>query len=170
MPIQRTHFRTLVACVVAATSAGILASCAPSNRAPETVSVSNPSVTYKYRGDQELVRANQQAALYCNQYGSTPRTVNITNNTDGTNNVIFDCVKVAMPMTMVSPMPALPPVNPALTYTYRTDRDLLDSSRRADSYCMQYGQRMVATSSIVTNADGSRTVTYQCGPTLVLMP
>lgn len=170
MPSHRTPFHALMVGLIAATSAGMLASCAPANRAPETVSVSNPSVTYKYRGDQELLRANQQAAVYCNQYGSTPRTVNLTNNTDGTNTVIFDCVKVAAPMTAVSPMPPLPPSNPALMYTYRNDRELLDSSRRADAYCMQYGQRMVATSSIVTNADGTRTISYQCGPTIAIVP
>ena len=169
MPIQRTHFRTLLGCLIAATSAGLLASCAPANRAPEAVSTTNPSVTYKYRGDQELLRANQQAAVYCNQYASTPRTVNITNNSDGTNTVIFDCMKVA-PMAVVTPMPPMAPSNPALTYTYRSDRDLLDTSRRADAYCMQYGQRMVTTSSIVTNADGTRTITYQCGPTIAVMP
>lgn len=167
MAITRTHFRTLAACLISATAAGVLASCAPGNRAPETVSASNPSVTYKYRGDQELLRANQQATSFCNQYGTTPRTVNLTSNTDGTSTVIFECVKVGVPTTAVAP---LPPVNPALTYSYRTERELLDSSRRADAYCMQYGQRMVATSSIVTNADGSRTATFQCGPTIAPAP
>jgi hypothetical protein len=127
-------------------------------------------VTYKYRGDQELLRANQQAAAFCNQYGTTPRTVNLTNNTDGTNTVIFECVKVGAPTTVMAPAAPLPPTNPALTYTYRTERELLDSTRRADAYCMQYGQRMVATSSIVTNADGSRTVSFQCGPTIAVVP
>jgi hypothetical protein len=154
---------------VAATAAGVLASCAP-NRPPETVSAQNPSVTYKYRGDQELLRANQQAAAFCNQYGTTPRTANLTNNPDGTNTVIFDCVKPGTPITAMAPVAPMPPTNPALTYTYRSDRELLDSSRRADAYCMQYGQRMVATSNIVTNADGSHTVTYQCGPTIAVAP
>jgi hypothetical protein len=163
------RFRVLAACAVAAVAAATLASCA-GDRAPETVSAQNPSVTYKYRGDQELLRANQQAAAFCNQYGTTPRTVNLTNNPDGTNTVIFECVKVGAPTTAMAPVAPLPPTNPALTYTYRTERELLDSSRRADAYCMQYGQRMVATSSIVTNADGSRTATFQCGPTIAVVP
>jgi hypothetical protein len=163
------RFRVLAACAVAAVAAVTLASCS-GDRAPETLSVQNPSVTYKYRGDQELLRANQQAAAFCNQYGTTPRTVNLTNNPDGTNTVIFECVRVGAPTTAMAPVAPLPPVNPALTYSYRTERELLDSSRRADAYCMQYGQRMVATSSIVTNVDGSRTVTFQCGPTVAISP
>jgi hypothetical protein len=79
-------------------------------------------------------------------------------------------VKAGGPVTAMAPVAPLPPTNPALTYTYRSERELLDTSRRADAYCMQYGQRMVATSSIVTNADGSRTVTYQCGPTIAVAP
>jgi hypothetical protein len=169
MATKRFSFHPLAACVMAATAAGVLASCAP-NRAPETVSAQNPSVTYKYRGDQELLRANQQAAAFCNQYGTTPRTVNLTNNPDGTNTVIFECVKAGAPTTAMAPVAPMQPTNPALTYTYRSERELLDSSRRADAYCMQYGQRMVATSSIVTNADGSRTVTFQCGPTIAVTP
>ena len=163
------RFRTLAAGVVAVAAAATLASCAV-NKPPETISAQNPSVTYKYYGEQELLRANQQAAAFCNQYGTTPRTVNLTNNTDGTNTVIFECVKVGAPVTAVAPPPPLPPTNPALTYSYRTDRELLDATRRADSYCMQYGQRMVGTSSIVTNVDGSRTVSFQCGPTVAVVP
>lgn len=169
MATNLPRVRVLAACAVAAVAAATLASCA-GDRPPETVSAQNPSVTYKYRGDQELLRANQQAAAFCNQYGTTPRTVNLTNNPDGTNTVIFECVKVGAPTTVMAPAAPLPPTNPALTYTYRSERELLDSSRRADGYCMQYGQRMVATSSIVTNVDGSRTVTFQCGPTIAVMP
>jgi hypothetical protein len=148
MLIHSTRARMLAGCLTAATAAATLASCAPGYREPETVQASNPSVTYRYRGDQELLRANQQAAAFCNQYGTMPRTVNLTNNPDGTNTVIFDC----------------------LTYTYRTDRELLDASRRADAYCMNYGQRMISTSSIVTNADGSRTAMFQCGPSIATVP
>jgi hypothetical protein len=102
MAIKRTHFRTLAACLISATAAGVLASCAPGNRAPETVSSQNPSVTYKYRGDQELLRANQQATSFCNNT-TTPRTVNLTSNTDGTSTVIFECVMA--PTTALAPLP-----------------------------------------------------------------
>lgn len=174
MATKRSHYRTIAAGIIAVTAASVLASCAPGNRAPETIAAQNPSVTYKYRGDQELLRANQQAAAFCNQYGTVPRTTNLVNNTDGTNTVSFECTKSA-PVTVASPAPPLPVVtpgvvNPGLTYTYRTERDLLDASRRADSYCMQYGQRMVSTSSIVSNVDGSRTATFQCGPSIATVP
>jgi hypothetical protein len=174
MATPRFHYRTIAAGIIAATAASVLASCAPANRAPETVAVRNPAVTYKYRGDQELLRANQQAAAFCNQYGTVPQTINIISNPDGTNTVNFECTKGA-PVTVATPAPALPMVapgvvNPGLTYTYRSERDLLDASRRADSYCMQYGQRMVSTSSIVSNVDGSRTATFQCGPSVAVMP
>lgn len=166
MAVKQTHFRTLAGCLIAATAASVLASCAPVNRAPETVSVKNPGVTYKYRGDQELLRANQQAVAFCNQYGTAPQTLSLTSDQDGTSTVVFECVKVGTPAQVVAPVTPLPPVNPALSYNYRTERELLDASRRADSYCMQYGQRMVSTTSIVTNADGSRTASFQCGSTV----
>lgn len=174
MATPRFHYRTIAAGIVAATVVSVLASCAPANRAPETVAARNPSVTYKYRGDQELLRANQQAAVFCNQYGTVPQTINLINNPDGTNTVNFECVK-GTPVTVVSPAPALPAVmpgavNPGLSYTYRSERELLDASRRADSYCIQYGQRMVSTSSIVSNVDGSRTATFQCGPSIAVVP
>lgn len=161
--------RALMACAVATMTAGVLASCTMGPQEPQAMQASNPSVTYKYRGDQELLRANQQAAVFCNQYNTVPRTVNLTANTDGTSTVIFDCVKPGT-TTAMAPAAQVPPTNPALTYSYRTDRELLDASRRADSYCMNYGQRMVSTSNIVTNPDGSRTAVFQCGPTIAVVP
>lgn len=170
MTIPRLRFRVLAASALVTVAAGALASCA-ADRPPEVVSARNPSVTYKYRGDQELLRANQQAAAFCNQYGAAPRSANLTNNTDGTNTVIFECVKPGTAATTaLTPSVPLPPANPALSYTYRTDNELLDASRRADAYCMQHGQRMVAPSNIVTNVDGSRSVSFQCGPTIAVVP
>lgn len=170
MVIQFSRVRSVAICAAAAVTAGALVSCAPTPAEPQAVQARNPTVTYKYRGDQELLRANQQAAAFCNQYGTVPQTVNLTNNPDGTNTVIFDCVK-AGPTTAMAPTPApLPATNPALTYTYRTDREALDAMRRADAYCMNYGQRMVSTSSVVANADGSRTAIFQCGPSIAAVP
>jgi len=142
---------------VALLAAGALASCAelpssPSSQQP--VQASNPSVTYNYRTDQELLQANQNATAYCSQYQTAPRTANITNNSDGSKAVVFECVRTALP--------APPPTTPSQSYTYRTDQELVQASQTAGAYCQKYGSQPM-TSSIVANPDGSRTVTFQCG-------
>ena len=54
-----------------------VASCAPSNSLQQ-VKTSNPSVTYEYRGDQELLQAQQNAVTFCNQYQSAHRPARFT--------------------------------------------------------------------------------------------
>ena len=49
------------------------------------------------------------------------------------------------------------------SYTYRTDQELVQASQTAGAYCLRYGSQPM-TSSIVTNPDGTKTVTFQCGP------
>ena len=133
----------------------MLASCVPQPSSPEQVQTSNPSVTYKYRTDQDLVQANQSAATFCDRYQSVPRTANFGNNPDGSKLVVFECVP---------PRTAPPPqFNPNLTYNYRTDQELLDASRNAQIYCMNSGSQQVI-SNIVTNANGTKTITFQCSP------
>ena len=139
---------------VAVLSAGAVASCGPLPTSQQPVQASNPSVTYNYRTDQELLQANQNAATYCGQYQTTPRTANITNNPDGSKAVVFECVRTTLP--------APPPTPPSLSYTYRTDQELVQASQTASAYCQKYGSQPM-TSSVVTNPDGSRTVTFQCG-------
>jgi hypothetical protein len=119
------------------------------------VQSSNPSVTYNYRTDQELLQANQNATAYCSQYQTAPRTTNITNNSDGSKAVVFECVRTTLP--------GQPPTNPSQSYTYRTDQELVQASQTAGAYCQKYGSQPM-TSSMVTNTDGTRTVTFQCGP------
>jgi len=139
--------------------AGLMAaSCAPQfSSSPEQVATSNPSITYKYRNDEELVQAGQRAATHCNQYQSIPRTSSFGSDPDGSRVVVFECVPASAP---TAPRPAF---NPNLTYNYRTDQELLDSSRNAQTYCMNNGSQQVV-SNIITNANGTRTVTYQCSP------
>ncbi|HEY9567535.1 MAG TPA: hypothetical protein VIR38_05555, partial [Thalassobaculum sp.] len=137
--------------------AGALASCAPLEKPPEAVAASNPTVTYNYEGDEQLLAASQKASVFCSQYQTVPRTVDITDNPDGTDTVVFECVP-APQTAAVAP----PPASPNLSYIYRTDEELLPASRNAEAYCMRYGPRM--TSTIVTNADGTRTVTFRCTP------
>jgi hypothetical protein len=152
-----------VALGAAALLAGpIVASCTPQYSAPQQVEASNPTVTYKYRSDQELVQANRNAAIFCNRYQAVPRTGNFSNDPDGSRVIVFECVQ---PAPTAAPMPAapMPAAHPNLTYTYRTDQELLDASRAAQTYCMNNGSRQVL-SNIVTNANGTRTVTFQCSP------
>ena len=139
---------------VALLAAGAVASCSqlPSQ---QPVQSSNPSVTYSYRTDQELLQANQNATTYCGQYQTAPRTATLTNNPDGSKTVVFECVRTAA-------LPAPAPVNPNLSYTYRTDQELVQASQTAGAYCLKYGSQPM-TSRMVTNSDGTKTVTFQCG-------
>jgi hypothetical protein len=154
MVMIRRCFRRANVWAVALLAAGGLVSCAelPSSQRP--VQSSNPSVTYNYRTDQELLQANQNATVYCSQYQTAPRTANITNNSDGSKAVAFECVRTTLP--------APPPTTPSQSYTYRTDQELVQASHTAGAYCLKNGSQPM-TSSMVTNPDGSRTVTFQCG-------
>jgi hypothetical protein len=147
--------------LLAAVAVGTLAACTASS-GPRQVRAENPNITYTYKNDQDLVQASQNAANYCAQYQSVQRTSRISNNPDGTNTVIFDCVKMTTTVTAPAPAPAAVPVNPGMTYTYRTDQELLDASRNAEAYCMRYGAPM--TSSMITNPNGTKSVTFQCAP------
>jgi hypothetical protein len=93
---------------------------------------SHPSVTYEYLGDEELLQAQQNAVVFCNQYSVRPRPARITGGSSGgSNNVILEC-DPNLP-------PAAPPqeaVGPDFTYSYRTDQELLDATRSAQAYCM----------------------------------
>jgi hypothetical protein len=135
-----------------------IASCAPTHSLQQ-VEASNPSVTYEYRGDQELLQAQQNAVAFCNQYQSAPRPARFTSGANNSgNHVIFEC-DPNLPAA-VSPQQASAA---NLTYSYRTDQELLDASRSAQTYCMVSGSQ-VAVSDISTHTDGSRTVTFQCTP------
>ena len=142
---------------VALLAAGAVASCSPLSSSQQPVQSSNPSVTYNYRTDQELLQANQNATTYCSQYQTAPRTANITNNPDGSKAVVFECVRTTLP----SPPPTTP-TTPSQSYTYRTDQELVQASQTAAAYCLKYGSQPM-TSSIVTNPNGTKTVTFQCG-------
>jgi hypothetical protein len=133
-----------------------VASCAPSHSLQQ-VKTSNPSVTYEYRGDQELLQAQQHAVTFCNQYQSAPRPARFTSGpNDGSNHVVFECDP-----SLPAAAPPQQALGPNLAYNYRTDQELLDASRSAQTYCMNNGSQQ-AVSNIDTNTDGSRTVRFQC--------
>ena len=140
---------------------GLLAACEQTS-SPTQVQASNPTVTYKYRNDRDLVEANQRAASFCSQYQSVPRTVSIGNGGDGDRMAVFECVQSGSTAALV-PQTTLAPAGNSLTYTYRTDRELLEASRTAQTYCANRGSPQVV-SNVMTNANGSRTVTFQCSP------
>lgn len=139
---------------VALMAAGVLASCAtiPSSEVP--VQTSNPSVSYKFQNDQELLTAHQNATTYCVRYQGAPRLATITENPDGGKVVKFDCVPTSFPLP--------PPASPILSYNYRTEQELVQASQTAGAYCQKYGSQPM-TSTITTNEYGVKTVTFQCG-------
>jgi hypothetical protein len=133
-----------------------LASCASTNSSPEQVAASNPTVTYEYRNDDELIQANQQAISFCNQYQALPRAQRFDTQGDHKNLVIFECVGASS----FSSTPQRQS-NSDLTYNFRTDQELLDVSRDAQVYCMNSGAPEMD-SNIVIHSNGSKTVTFRC--------
>ncbi len=55
------------------------------------LSAVNPSLTYTYGGDQELLDASRRARAHCLNSGLTSETSNIRSNTDGTKTITFRC-------------------------------------------------------------------------------
>jgi len=140
-----------------ALAAVAVASCTSSpSGSVEQVRASNPSVTYEYVGDEELLQAQQDAVVFCSQYEAGPRPARITSGSGGgSNTVIFEC-DPNLPTT------APPEVSGSdLTYYYRSDQELLEASRNAHTYCTDNGWQQ-AVPSIRTNSDGSKTVVFQC--------
>ena len=82
-------------------------------------------------------------------------TATLTSNADFSKTAVFECVRTAVP--------APAPVNPNLSYTYRTDQELVQASQTASAYCLKYGSPPMS-SSMMANSDGTRTATFQCGP------
>ena len=154
------RFRRFRGLSVALLTAGSVAACTTVPSSPQAVQATNPTVTYNYRTDQELVTANQNATTFCSQYQTTPRTANVTSNSDGSKTVLFECVRTTAALPAPAPTPV--PVNPnVLSYSYRTDQELVQASQTASTYCAQNGA-LPMTSRVSTNVDGSRTVTFQC--------
>ena len=141
----------------------LASSCTAPSHSLEQVRTNAPSVSYAYNGDDELLRAAQNAETFCRQYASSPGPARITDNPNGPNSVAFECspnppAVVATQPAVVAPQPA---AGPNLTYSYRNDQELLAASRTAEAYCANTGLHGLV-SNITPNADGSKTVTFQC--------
>lgn len=142
--------------IAAVLAAGAVASCTPSHSLQQ-VSASNPSVTYEYRGDQELLQAQHDAMKYCNRYQASPRMVSMTSVAgDGASSVIFECDPSAQ-----AGAPPQQRLDSNLTHSYRTDQQLLDASHSAWTYCMSNGLQL-AMADFGSNMDGSKSVRFQC--------
>ncbi len=157
MSIKSDRLRTAGAFAAIALTAVSIVACAPQYVAPQQVKASNPSVTYTYQSDPELIQANQNAATFCSRYQSVPQTVRFGAEANGARSVVFDCVPAGPPVAQIAQ------ANPNLSYTYRTDQELLDGSRSAQLYCSSNGQQQTV-SNIGMNANGSKTATFQCTP------
>jgi hypothetical protein len=136
----------------------LLSACSTPDSPPQQVESKNPSVTYKYRGDKELLQANQNATTFCSQYHAVARTADISSKSDGTKTVVFDCVAAT-----TATAPAVQPLGSNLAYSYQTDQQLLEASRNADDYCARNGSQRALTNTMM-NTDGTRTLTFQCVP------
>ena len=157
MKATSRHLRQLGLGAAVALASVLAASCDTSvgGSAPREVQASNPTVTYKYHNDDELLQSNALAVNYCSQYKATPRALNFARDEEHTNVVVYECTPGRWDATGF---------DPALSYTYRSDQELLNGSQSAQAYCMEHGSARVE-SHITHNGDGTRTVTFVCGPT-----
>jgi hypothetical protein len=157
-----TNFHRLTKIILGTTvafAALAIASCVSTPSSPQQVDASNPTVTYKYRNDDDLIQANQRAITFCQQYQSSlPRTASFSNDPDGSKIVVFECV----PAAALSTTPILQ-TYPDLTYSFRTDQELLDASREAQIHCLNNGLPEMD-SNITVDLNGGKTVTFRCSP------
>jgi hypothetical protein len=145
----------LAALAVALPAIVLMGACSTPSSPPEQVSASNPTVTYAYHGDEELIKANQQAQVFCDRYQGAPHAISISATADGGKSAVFECQK-AQPAMIV-----LVPPSSYLSASYQTDQELLSASRNARLYCLNTGLRGLTT-SIRPNAIAGNTVTFQC--------
>lgn len=66
--------------------------------------------------------------------------------------------------------------NPAVTYTYSTDEQLLQATQKAAAYCEQYETTAPKSGPITANPDGTNSISFECvpikapGPTVAAAP
>lgn len=93
MAITAQQAIKMATATAAALAVLMMTSCAPLHQSsPRQVEANNPSVTYKYRNDDELIQANERAITFCNQYQFMPRVDSFSNDPDGSKVVVFECV------------------------------------------------------------------------------
>jgi len=143
--------------------AGLTVAACTGPAAPVQTQASNPTVTYTYRSDQDLIQANRAAATHCARYSAVPQTMRFFGEPSGERSVVFDCVP-ATPVVAVAPVAVAPVIPaPALSFTYAQDQELLQGTRSAQLQCANAGMQQAMT-GIVTNVNGTKTATFQCVP------
>ena len=66
--------------------------CVPAHTEPVAVAASNPTITYVYHNDGELLQANDEASGYCAQYQAGPHLVRYDQGPDG-RIAVFECIQ-----------------------------------------------------------------------------
>ena len=136
-----------------------LASCSTRSRPAVETSSSKPTVSYVYGDDQGLLDATRKAETFCAQYNAWPTAAGFESRSDG-RHLTFVCDQ----QRISSPAPAtvvVSPAPPALNYTYRDDRGLIDAVNQAQRHCMGFNAN-ARSIRVSNNADGSRTVSFEC--------
>lgn len=134
-----------------------LGACVAPMPPPQQIDATEPKVTYSYATDQDLIEVTRKAETYCAKYATWPRNSGITQGPDGTKSVQFTCDR---PIAAAPPPPPRP-VPPTVSYSYRTDRELVEVSRSAQAYCQQFGAS-ARSGHVTQNVDGTRTVAFDC--------
>ena len=136
MSIHSNRFMKVGIGAATAFAAVLGASCASLN-SPKQIDASNPTVTYKYHNDDELVQTNELAAAFCSRYQAVPRSTSFIRDGAGDDVVVYECVSTSRSPIYASDF------NPNMTYTYRTDQELLTGSQSAQAYCLNNGSSRV---------------------------
>jgi hypothetical protein len=173
---KQTICRGFNSILLLATATG-LAACVAAPREPQAVSATKPTITYSYTDDRSLMEATRKAEAYCGPYNSWPRTDSFYNRPEGGRNVTFVCdqprtaAAVAPQSAVIVSQPAVvapsavPTTPPAVSYSYRDDRGLVEASNMAARYCMGYSAQARST-LVQSNVDGSKTITFDCVRTM----
>jgi hypothetical protein len=138
-----------------------LAACVMPSTPPRVVDASQPTVTYEYTNDNDLVVATRKAEAYCRDFQAWPETRTITTNQDGTKSVVFECNRTSPPAPLPPVVAAPPVVQPGISYTVNSDTELVTALRSANAYCRQRALQ-ADTINVAPNGDGSRTVSFRC--------
>ena len=158
MITKSLRFTELTSVMTVALAMLLMTSCSTSSRSsPQQIEMSNPTVTFKYRNDDELIQANQRAITFCRDRQALPQTQNFSRDSNDHDIVVFECVPSLS-------LPSTTPIHQSgsdLTYDFRTNQELLDVSRNAQVHCLNSGSPEMD-SNIVVNANGSKTVTFRC--------